>query len=191
MGVGDVNGATRKAPPLFNSRRAGDLRAELAEVGPAVRRFLFGMCRDWDRAEDLAQETLLKAWRGRAGFDGRAEVRTWVFRIARNHWLDQLRRGRVRPKVETMGEQTAYASPEPSPVGRAVRGELAEAIERAIATLPETQREALAMRESEGLTFAQIGEVLGIPAATAKSRVRYALGKLADELASFGPELDR
>ncbi|HUU22652.1 MAG TPA: RNA polymerase sigma factor [Phycisphaerae bacterium] len=191
MAAGDVNGATRAAAPRSKAWPEGQLRAALAEAGPAVRRYLFGLCRDWDRAEDLAQETLLKAWRGRAGFDGRAEVRTWVFRIARNHWLDQLRRRRGRPRVDTMGEEGTYATDGPSPQAAVQRGELAEAIERAMAALPDPQREALALRESEGLTFAQIGEVLGIPPATAKSRVRYALLKLADELAPFGPELDR
>ena len=191
MAVGDVNGATRAPAPPLNMRREGELRAALAEAGPAVRRYLFGMCRDWDRAEDLAQEAMLRAWRFRAGFAGRANVRTWVFRIARNHWLDQLRRGRARPRMDAMGEPSTYASSEPSPAAAVQRGELAEAVERALAVLPDPQREALALRESKGLTFAQIGEVLGIPPGTAKSRVRYALLKLADTLAPFGPELDR
>ena len=59
----------------------------------------------------------------------------------------------------------------------------------ALGTLPAAQREALALRESEGLTFRQIADLLKVPAATVKSRVRYALIKLADELKAFRPEL--
>ncbi len=191
MAVGDAREATCESSLPDGVRGEHGLRAALDEAGPAVRRYLFGLCGDWDQAEDMAQEALLKAWRGRARFAGRANVRTWVFTIARNHWLDQLRRRRVRPREELMTEAPIHASTEPAPPTAAHRGELAEAIERAVADLPEPQREALALRESEGLTFGQIGEVLGVPAATAKSRVRYALLRLADTLAPYGPELDR
>ena len=67
------------------------VRTTLEKAGPAVRRFLFAMGVSWDDAEDAAQETLLRAWRDRASFDGRADVRTWIFRIARNHYLDVVR----------------------------------------------------------------------------------------------------
>ena len=174
-----------KAPP-----RDIDLRLALTEAGPAVRRYLFGMCDDWSEAEDLAQGALLKAWAKRESFDGRAHPRTWIFTIARNHWRDRLRRRRVRPKEQPMDEQLAIPASSPSPMAAAARGELAGAIDAALAALPSEQREALAMRESEGLTFTQIAEALGLPAATVKSRVRYALIKLADKLEPFRRELE-
>ena len=167
---------------------AGEMRAAVADTGGAVRRFLFGMCGDWHVAEDLAQESLLKAWRSRANFDGRANVRTWVFAIARNAWLDYLRRRRVRGVEETMDQAIATASTAPSPVASASGREFSIQMELAMAGLPAEQREALAMRESDGLTFSEIARLLELPVATVKSRVRYALTKLANELRAFAPE---
>jgi len=179
------------AAPHAAMREPEVLRAELEEAAPMVRRYVFGMCGDWDVAEDVAQEALLKAWAKRSQFDGRAGVRTWLFTIARNHWRDCLRRKRTRGGKEQMqdGFETV-ASPEPAPVANARRRELREAIRVAVATLPPEQGEALSLRESDGLTFREVGEVLGIPTATAKSRVRYALLKLADELKPFRRELE-
>jgi len=168
----------------------GDLRAAIADAGAAVRRFLFGMCGDWDAAEEMAQEALLKAWSKRDRFDGRAEIRTWVFAIARNHWLDRLRRKRTAPQTEPMNDGMYISQPGNSPAAAAGRGELAQAVGAALTTLPAEQREALAMRESEGLSFIQIAALLGIPVSTAKSRVRYALLKLAEHLKPFRSELE-
>ena len=165
-----------------------ELRAAVSDTGGAVRRFLFGMCGDWHVAEDLAQESLLKAWRSRASFNGRANVRTWVFAIARNAWIDHLRRQRTRGVEETMDQALAIASTAPGPVASASGREFTAQMALALTSLPPEQREALAMRESDGLTFIEIARLLDLPVATVKSRVRYALTKLANELRAFAPE---
>ena len=165
------------------------MRAALSASVPAVRRYLFGIAGDWHEAEDLAQEAMLKAWAKRASFDGRANVRTWIFAIARNHWRDRLRRRRSAPSPLPIDEGTDPVAADSSPVEQAERGEVAAAIAAAMDRLPPVQREALALRESKGLTFAQIADVLGVPAATAKSRVRQALLKLAEMLRPLGREL--
>jgi RNA polymerase sigma-70 factor (ECF subfamily) len=166
------------------------MRAAIDENVLAVRRFLFGMCADWDQAEDFAQEAMMKAWTKRASFDGRSSAKTWIFTIARNHWLDSLRRKRVRPNEQTIVTENLATRPGDSPPARAARGEFMLAVSNAMGNLPPEQREVLAMRESQSLTFRQVADVLGIPLATAKSRARYALLKLADELRPFSGELE-
>lgn len=162
------------------------MRRALADCLPGLRRYLFGLCGDWDQAEDMTQEALLRAWQRRDSFDGGSHPATWVFAIARNHWLDQLRRKRVRPQVDPVMDMETLSEPSPSPPAAAARNELAEAVRAAMAALPPDQRDALALRESGELSFAQIADLSGVPVATVKSRVRYALLKLADELARRG-----
>ena len=189
MAVSNANCASKSVSVRTGERSEESLRRDLPDAATAVRRYLFGLCGNWDEAEDLAQEALLKVWRKRHSFDGRSNVRTWIFAVARNHWLDCLRRRKVRPREQSMEHDPQSGSGQPTPPAMAERVELAEAVRLAVDKLPEEQREALSLRESEGLTFREIGQLLGVPTATAKSRVRYALLKLADHLKPFGPEL--
>ena len=170
---------------------AGDdpaLRAAMAEAALFVRRYLFGLCGDWHRAEDLAQEAMLKAWTRRESFSGRSDVRTWLFAIVRNHWLDHLRQKQQRSAIamETVTDDIPASGGRDEPSRAAAGEELRQAVARAMEQLPPEQREALALRESDGLSFAQIADVTQAPVATVKSRVRYALLKLAEQLRDFG-----
>lgn len=174
------------------ARDEAALRAGIEAVAAPARRYLFGMCGCWDQAEDLAQEAMLKAWARRESFDGKSDVRTWLFAIVRNHWLDCLRhkmtRSAQREQTQPMQEGEGQYVPvdhRPSPPHQAMQDELSRAVARAMQTLPDEQREALALRESDGLSFAQIAQMLGVPPPTVKSRVRYALLKLASELEEY------
>lgn len=166
------------------------LREALVAAAPAVRAYLLGLCGRWHEAEDLAQEALLAAWEARARFDGRSSVRTWLFTIARNRWIDLGRRRRVRPSAEPMDQTVTMSVDAASPPMAAGRSEFAAALASALARLPEEQRDALLLRETSGLTFPELAGVLAVPEATAKSRVRYALLKLAEDLKAFRAELE-
>lgn len=140
-------------------------------------------------AEDLAQETFIKAVRSLAAFDVSRRLSAWILRIAHNTAIDAMRRRRIRAvSIDTAARPGDYppepAAPSvPDPVERAA---LNHALETALATLRPDQREAVALRYEEGLSFEEIGQVLNIPEVTARSHVHRARKELARLLATAG-----
>lgn len=146
--------------------------------------FLARMIGDDHLAEDVFQQTFVKVARNAGAYDGRASFSTWLFRIARNTALDELRRRRNRPgepRGEAGAEGVADGSVE-TPLDKLAREELTARMRRALAELPEEQREAFLLREEGDLGFSEIGEALGCGKETAKSRFRLAVGKLRAKL---------
>ena len=137
-------------------------------------------------AEDLAQETFVKAHRSLGAFDATRRLSSWLFRIAHNTALDALRRSRRSAVTyESSADAVADAAvpPEPDPVERAALG---HALEAALAQLRPDFRAAVLLRYEEGLPFDQIGQVLGVAEATARSHVHRARKELAQHLAAAG-----
>ena len=128
--------------------------------------------------EDIAQETFIKAYRALPRFRGESAFYTWLYRIAVNTAKNHLaaRPQRV-PTVELDaedadgGELAAALRQEDGPEDAAQSDELKEAIDAAIAALPEDLRSALTLREFNGLSYAQIAEVIDCPVGTVRSRI--------------------
>lgn len=138
-------------------------------------------------AEELAQDTFVKAYRHLATFDTTRRLSSWLFRIAHNTALDALRRA-PRPEIplETADHRstgTPAAAPEADPVERKALG---RALEAALGTLRPAFRAAVVLRYEEGLAFDEIGLVLGVPEATARSHVHRARKELAQRLSEKG-----
>jgi len=169
---------------LVTRLRAGD-EAAFREVVEAHRdRILTVITRvvgSGADAEDLAQETFLKAFGAIDRFDGRSALFTWLYRIAVNtarDWNDHRRR---RPAVPLEGEHGPVVdpvAPDGSPQDAAMRREERAAVRRALARLPEPFRTTLVLREMEGLPYEEIAETLGISIGTVESRIFRARGKL-------------
>jgi RNA polymerase sigma-70 factor, ECF subfamily len=148
------------------------------------------MVGDFSLAEDLAQETFVKAFRNLAAFDTTRRLSSWLFRIAHNTAMDALRRS--RPPVisierapadpETVASEPA-APPAADPVERQALG---EALHACMARLRPEQRSVMTLRYEEGLSFEEIGRILGIPEATARSHVHRARKELSRLLAAAG-----
>jgi RNA polymerase sigma-70 factor, ECF subfamily len=139
-------------------------------------------------AEDLAQETFVKAFRSLAAFDTTRRLSSWLFRIAHNTGIDALRRtrtARAGPTAASIDEpgRDVPAPPEADPVEQRALG---RALQDALARLRPDQRTAVVLRYDEGMAFEEIGRVLGIPETTARSHVHRARKELARLLSEAG-----
>jgi RNA polymerase sigma-70 factor, ECF subfamily len=121
-------------------------------------------------AEDLTQETLLRAWRHRHRLRDERATRLWLLRVTHNLWMDQLRRQKFR--TSTLDAEPACRRP-----GPAARGDVREAVVLALAAmdeLPPRQRQVIHLSTCEGLSQSEVAGVLGIPLAAVKSSLSLA-----------------
>lgn len=192
------------APPddhaLVAAAQAGD-RVAIDRLLRAHYDRIYGVCRritgnDADAA-DAAQEALLAIVRGLGRFDGRSAFGTWVYRIATNASLDELRRRRRRPLLAVMHGDAHHRDAhdrgpaEPADVVPAHSGDgaaerLADRLllETALLALPDEFRVAVVLRDVADLDYAAIAEVLELPVGTVKSRIARGRGQLAASLRS-------
>lgn len=139
-------------------------------------------------AEEILQEVYVKVWSRSAQFDPRrGHAVHWLAGIAHCAAIDALRRRESRPREVNMehdadGAYWQFASPEPSPSEQFAKAEIRLSIQRQLSTLPDEQRESLALAFFDGLTHAEIAKRLECPLGTIKSRVRRALMSLRPAL---------
>ena len=137
-------------------------------------------------AEDLAQETLLRAWRALQRFEPRAQFQTWLYRIATNACLDELeRRPRRAEPIDPFPDRSsdATASPTYDPAARyAIREGMELALVRAIQELPGRQRAVLIFRDVLGWTSPEVAEVLESSVASVNSALQRARGAVEQHL---------
>jgi RNA polymerase sigma factor (sigma-70 family) len=165
---------------------AGLAAGQTGAAAAFVRRYqarVYGLVitivRDPGTAEDVAQETFVRAWRNAGTYDPRrGRVATWLLTIARNAAIDAMRARRPEPLdpeiVAARLQQAGGAVDEGVPPDERVRGALAE--------LPEPQRRALFLAAFAGRTAREIGELENAPVGTIKTRIRAAMLKLRDSL---------
>jgi RNA polymerase sigma-70 factor (ECF subfamily) len=134
------------------------------------------MLRNPEDAQDAAQDTFLKAYRGIKDFKPDAALYTWIYRIAVNTCLDYKRRTRRRPLNESLPEDRP--SEAPSPDKEFESRQTGEALQSALQRLPGKLRAAIVMREIEGLSYEEISETLQISVGTVKSRISRARREL-------------
>jgi RNA polymerase sigma-70 factor (ECF subfamily) len=138
-----------------------------------------------DDALDATQEAMIAVTRGIGRFDGRAQFTTWLYRVATNAALDEVRRRQRRPRpVEQLPEPGGVGDPAGAVADRLL-------VDAALAGLPAEFRAAVALRDLAGLDYADIAEVLGIPPGTVRSRIARGRAALADRLGNQNDPADR
>ena len=162
----------------------GDARAyhELVSRHAArIRAFVMRLVRDDADADDVVQETFLRLWLHAAEYESRSRVTTWLCRIAHNLAIDRLRtKNRLRPLPDE--ETMPVSARQPKLLEEKRR---AEALERAIAALPERQAAAIELVHRQGLSGAEASEVLGVGTEALESLLARARRTLKAELAGF------
>ncbi len=151
-----------------------EFRAELGLVIPQLRAFGRSLSGNRDLADDLVQETLMKAWAARARFQAGTNMRAWTFIILRNLFLSQMRRSRFTGEWDDLTADRLLAAP----AGQDRQVELGD-VQRALQHLPQSQREALILVGAGGFAYEEAAEICGVAVGTIKSRV--ARGRVALE----------
>lgn len=159
-----------------------EFKDELARVIPHLRAFGRSLSGNRDLADDLVQETLMKAWAARKRFQAGTNMRAWTFIILRNHYLSQMRRSRFRGEWDDLTADRLLAAP----AGQDKHVELSD-MQRALQMLPQPQREALILVGAGGFAYEEAAEICGVAVGTIKSRV--ARGRSALEQILSGGDL--
>ncbi len=174
---------------LLACAQAGDERAFRQLVEPyrhALEVHCYRMLGSAQDAEDLAQETLLRAWRGLERFEPRVQFQTWLYRIATNACLDELERRPRRPQpIDLFPDRPPdrTASPTYDPAARyAIREGMELALLRAIQELPGRQRAVLIFRDVLGWTAPEVAELLESTVASINSALQRARATIEQQL---------
>jgi len=151
-----------------------EFKTQLAQVIPHLRAFGRSLSGNRDLADDLVQETLMKAWAARLRFQAGTNMRAWTFIILRNLYLSQMRRARFKGEWDDLVADRILAAP----ASQDKHVELGD-MQRALLHLPQPQREALILVGAGGFAYEEAAEICGVAVGTIKSRV--ARGRVALE----------
>ncbi len=168
---------TRKADePSSGSKPAASpsLKQEMLATIPSLRAFAFSLCGNGDRADDLVQETLMKAWINQASFTQGTSMSAWLFTILRNVFYSEYRKRR-REVEDAEGTMAARLVSVPEQNGHMDLQDL----RTALAKLPAEQREALILVGGSGFAYEEAAQICGCALGTLKSRVNRARTAIA------------
>ena len=154
----------------------------------ALYRYLQRMCRNPEAANDLFQEVWGKVIASRDRYEVRAQFNTFLFRIAHNCAIDYFRRsGRQQTQDIADLEEELPGTDAAQPEVQMSEAQLQAAYRDALLQLPQEQRDVFVLYEETGLSLEDIGKLTGVAMETAKSRLRYAVGKLRASLRRYAP----
>ncbi len=155
--------------------------------------FALRLSGDSIQAEDLVQETMLKAYRSWHQYQSGTNVRAWLFTILRNNFVGVYRRRKHEKhsvEVKEIEATTVFDEvQEIDPEGRFFDGLVDDEVIRAIRALPIEYRDTLVLRDLEGLTYAEIAQVTGVPVGTVRSRLFRARQALQRQLYDYAVEM--
>ena len=174
---------------LVERVRGGDddaFRLLVERHSRAIYRSAYRITANSADADDVVQETFLRAYRALASFDARATLTTWLHRIAINCALDLIdARKRREGRIDSGEDMTTIASTDASPDRIVLGSEMQRAIADAMAALTGNERTAFVLRHFEGMPLEEIGQILGTRLNATKNTVFRAVRKLRQQLQPF------
>lgn len=177
MGALDASAEeVRQERELVERHRYGDSAAFEAVYeahATMVYNLTYRMCGDAERARDWSQEVFLRVHKSLARFRGRSSLKTWIYRICLNHCRSRLARRRIQTESLTgpLGIDDEIVDPRRSPEARAVASDAGRQVAQALAQVDRVFREAVILRDIEGLTYDEIAKVLRVRPGTVRSRI--------------------
>jgi RNA polymerase sigma-70 factor (ECF subfamily) len=184
--TGFVSDAADRDEALMAEVREGDVQAFqtlYARHHRAVFAFALRSLGDRGEAEEVLQETFLRVYTGRRQYRPLAAFRTWLFTIARHQVIDQVRKRRAQPPLETEDSLEPVAHPTASPLQEMEAQELSDRVGRALACLPSSRREVVLLSRVAGLTHEEVARVTGQSPAAVRVALHRALRDLQALLA--------
>ena len=163
-------------------------KTDLLATIPSLRAFAVSLTQNSDKADDLVQETLVKAWDKHESFQMGTNLKAWLFTILRNEFYSQMRK-RGREVQDSEGIMTERLAVHPSQHGKMDLDDFRDALEQ----LPEDQREAIILIGASGFSYEEAAIICDCAVGTIKSRVSRARSRLQDILkisgeADYGPD---
>ena len=157
-----------------------DIKNRIVELLPRLRRFTYGLTGDLDRADDLVQETCMRALANASQWQAGTRLDSWMYRIAQNTWYDQLRARKVRGEVVDIEAQTNLAGSD----GRDVmeQRQKLSVVSQRLSELSADQQMLVALVCFDGLSYKAAAEALDLPIGTVMSRLARARSALAQAL---------
>jgi len=170
--------------------RRNDVRDAMLAAVPSLRAFAVSLCGNVDRADDLVQETLLRAWANLGSFQPGTSMSAWLFTILRNLFRSEYRKRR-REVEDVDGSYAESLTSLPDQNSRLEINEFREALR----LLPPEQRESLILVGASGFSYEEAAQICGCAVGTIKSRVNRARTRLAEILSinnagDFGPDYE-
>jgi RNA polymerase sigma-70 factor (ECF subfamily) len=166
----------------------GGFKRELLAVLPSLRAFAMSLVQRHDRADDLVQDTIMKAWAKQESFELGTNMKAWLFTILRNEFYSQMRK-KGREVRDVDGFLTERMAVHPAQYGSLDMKDFKKALDK----LPDDQREAIILVGASGFAYEEAAEICGCAVGTIKSRVSRARASLRELLdvvgeSEYGPD---
>ena len=163
--------------PLEFICKSPTFKKQLAEMRPRLFKVAYSWCHSHDIADDIVQDTVIKALRNVNSLRDIKKMNSWLFTILANCWRDYLRRQKPTEDIDK-----CIFTDDNTPELAQEKKNITDIVQQAVAALPQGQRQVVTLVDLEGFSYAEVAEIVGIPTGTVMSRLNRARKTLSEQL---------